>query len=1319
MKQIILIITGLLYVSSLWSTHTDFGNFFFHIVNREDGLSDNKVNTILQDSQGFIWFGTASRLNRYDGISIKTFDCYDPNVRKGDKNIAVLAEDSNKKIWIGTGIGVFIYDPVADIFTLFNTQTANGTKIEAWISDIQADKNNNIWVTVPGQGVFRYDINRQSLHHYTLHEEYFSNRDFSVQCICIDNSGRVWIATKAEGLFLYDKESDTFSHHLGETEHSSLKGYSIFKVCEYGKYLVIGIHNGILKTLNKQSKKLEDTYISSNHFDVIRAVQSFNNEDLWVGTESGLYRINENKKETIKIEQDLMNRYSLSDNKIGSLYCDKENGLWIGTFFGGVCHLSGLQARFEKYVPLSRKKSISSKRIKGIQKDQLGNIWIGTEDAGLNIFNPQTKEFEQLESILNNGTDSQGITSFFVDQDKTWIGYFQSKLGIINLPDFHPHTYHTEQVGMNNESISSFFKDKKGNLWVGTLWSLYYAPPGQLHFKEIESMRGNFVFDILEDREGLIWIATLGQGVYQYNPDTEELKHYYYQEDNPTGLSSNAVSSITETKDGQLWFATNEGGLCVFDKRTQQFGKYGTEHGLPDNTTYKVLEGIDHSLWFGTNNGLVRFNPQTEEVKVFTKNDGLLGNQFSYRSALKTEEGKLYFGSSEGLIAFNPHLVNSNNYIPPVYITGITISNSPTQQPIPSVRKLTLRHNQSTIGFQFAALSYTAPMSNQYAYKMEGLDDDWIYTSNNHSVSYAKLPPGSYTFKVKGSNNDALWNEEGASIAITILPPWWLSVWAVIGYFLLLFGGGYYYIYWYKKKQERQSREKLHLFEIQKEKEAYRSKLDFFTNVAHEIRTPLTLIHAPLESLLNKNIKDEDICKDLTVMQQNTNQLLGLINQLLDFRKVDYNKFLTNYSRVNINELIEDCHKRFDFMVEQKKRRLQLTLPQEPVYAVVDKDGFTKILNNLFSNAIKYSYSYIEIQLDKEPDSFVVCTKNDGETIPPRLREKIFEPFFQLKKDSNTPSSSGIGLSIARSYAELHNGTLNVESDNNTTSFILKLPLGQQELCLVNDTDYIIEDHDELKEEKTHIYTILLVEDNLEMLSFVAEKLDGIFKVKRATGSTEALKVLESQHIDIILSDIMMDGMNGLELCRMLKKDMAYSHIPIVLLTAKSDLNSKIQGLEAGADAYIEKPFSFNFLITQLTALLSNRMRERNAFVQNPILAVQQIGLNKADELFINKITGIIHENITDYNFGVEKLASILSMSRSNLHRRIKAVSDLSPTDFIRLVRMKKAAELIQSGEFRIGDIGFMVGINSFSYFSRLFHKQFGMTPKEFEKQSK
>jgi signal transduction histidine kinase/DNA-binding response OmpR family regulator len=622
------------------------------------------------------------------------------------------------------------------------------------------------------------------------------------------------------------------------------------------------------------------------------------------------------------------------------------------------------------------------------------------------------------------------------------------------------------------------------------------------------------------------------------------------------------------------------------------------------------------------------------------------------------------------------------------------------------------------------ALSFTAPRSNRYAYKMENLDKEWTYTTENHSVSYSKLPPGHYTFVVKGANNDGLWNEKETKLEIVILPPWWQSKPALLIYFVLIALSLYYFLRWNNKKHERNNLEKQKLFETEKEKELYSAKVEFFTDIAHEIRTPLTLINGPLESLKEMNIEDKDVKKNLHIMEENTNHLLLLINQLLDFRKIDNNKFMLKLKPCNINQVLAEMNTRFELMSEQKKKKIELVIPETTIEAPVDKDGLIKILNNLFVNAMKYSNERIIIELSTlNSHFFTIKISNDGELIPKEESEKIFDPFYQLDKNRNVAASSGIGLSLARSIAQLHNGSLYLDTSvTDMNCFVLEIPLAQEHQEWVNDSelktdDYIVENPD-LPADKGNIPTLLILEDNVEMLSFIAEKLRSGFVVEKATNGVEGLKILQQKNVDIIVSDVMMPEMDGYEFCSKVKNNVEYSHIPIVLLTAKNDLESKIQGLTLGADAYIEKPFSFGHLLAQLNTLISNRMREREAFMQKPFLPIQQIGMNKADEEFLEKVVEIINENITDVNFSVEKLSELTYMSRSSLHRKITALSDLTPTDFIRLIRLKKAAEIIQDGKYRVGEVCYLVGINSPSYFIKLFQKQFGMTPKEFYKQS-
>ena len=516
--------------------------------------------------------------------------------------------------------------------------------------------------------------------------------------------------------------------------------------------------------------------------------------------------------------------------------------------------------------------------------------------------------------------------------------------------------------------------------------------------------------------------------------------------------------------------------------------------------------------------------------------------------------------------------------------------------------------------------------------------------------------------------------------------------------------------------------ERQKLFEIEKEKELYESKVNFFTEIAHEVRTPLTLINGPLEAIQEEDIPEVKKKKYISVIVENTKRLLELTGQLLDFQKIGANKLSMKFESVDIVALLKGIVARFEVTFNLNNKELILKLLEEEVWAAVDKEAITKIVSNLLNNALKYATKHIQVELEKDKSYFTIRVISDGNKIPEEVSQYIFEPFYQMEKGEMPKNGVGIGLSLARSLASLHKGTLSLDTTYEKENiFVLTVPLNKEGISLQNSKvvqkDIVELDEETSVETDMHGYTLLLVEDNENMLTFISERLRESFTVETAKNGVEAVEVLKSSHVDLIISDIMMPVMNGYQLCKEVKSDLELSHIPVIFLTAKNDIDSKINGLKYGAEAYVEKPFSFGYLKEQVLSLLNNRRREREAFSKRPFFSVDNMQMNKADEEFMNKVIRIIEDNITDDNFGVEKMADILCMSRSSLLRKIKTIFNLSPLDFIRLIRLKKAAEYIQEGKYRIGDICYMVGINSPSYFSKLFLKQFGMTPKDFEKQ--
>ncbi len=1321
----LLILTLTCYLCSVQGSAN--ANYYFSRVDGESGLSQINVKAILQDSYGFMWFGTRNRLNRYDGISNKVYDCYDPVLHMRNNNISALYEDQKKKIWIGTDKGIYVFDPVFEKFSFFQQKTSTNKGISDWVSDIQCDLEKNIWIVIPNEGLFRYHELSEKLYHYSIGSTETPNQGGNPQCLFIEKSGTVWIGTNGNGVYLYNKSTDSFSQYLGENNGSSLRGENIYTMCDYGDELILGIHEGRLRKFNKRRNTLADVNAPEVHYKIIRHVIR-KDDELWVGTDAGLFIINELENQVTHLREDPMYSHSLSDNIIEKMYLDRENGVWLGTRFGGVNHLAKKGIDFECYVPLSTGNSINNRRLRGMKEDPDGNIWIASEEMGLTIFNPKTKLFKRTgENKHISGFKSSKIMSLYFDEKQAWVGFFKNGLDIVDLKTFNIRHYSAKELNLDEASVYAICEDRFGKIWLGNGWGVFVGDKNKKDFKRLDKFGLSYVFDIMEDSKGNIWVATLGNGIFKYNPFSEKISHYLNNVNNKHSLSSNSVSDITETSLGEIWFSTDRGGICRYNESTDNFTGYSLKDGLPDDIALKIIEDKEHNLWFGTNNGLVKFNPQTKSVKVFSKKDGLPVNQFNYKSALLSSSGKLYFGGLNGLIAFDPYNFEENKFIPPVYISRLYLfnkeidlntENSPLEKAINYTKKITLKYNQSNIAFDFVALSYTAPRANKYAYIMEGIDKEWTYTNTNQSASYAKLAPGKYVFKVKGSNNDGIWNEAGTQLEIEILPPWWQSGLAQVIYLILIISTVYYLLNRYRKRTEKRNAEKQRLFESEKEKELYSSKVEFFTNMAHEIRTPVTLINGPLESMLEMDIKDPEINKSLHVMKRSTSELLGLVNQLLDFRKVDSNKFLLNISRQNISGLLKDIYASFESSALRQNKTISLSMPDKDIYIPLDPGALSKILNNLFTNAIRYSENNIDVALTVEGQQIIIKFRNDGDIIPAELREKIFDPFFQVNKHRNNTSSSGIGLSLAKSLTELHTGKLLYQTQDNMNEFILELPLNEPDTVseYIPEDNYIVEEDNEYQPNSNNAEIILVVEDNPEMLDFIAGKIQKKmhFAVETAHNGKEALQILEEKNIDIILSDVMMPEMDGFELCRNVKENIEYSHIPVVLLTARNDLESKIQGLEAGADAYVEKPFSMAHLNTQLTTLMNNRKREKEAFMRKPFLPVQNIGMNKADEQFIQKVIDIIHENITDSEFNVERLAEHVFMSRSSLHRKIKALTELTPIDFIRLIRLRKSAELIQNGDYRVGEVCYLVGINSPSYFIKLFQKQFGITPKEF-----
>lgn len=1303
-------------------------HYYFKNLSIRNGLSQNTVNAILQDRKGFMWLGTKDGLNRYDGLSFRKFKHDAANPRSiGNSFITSLYEDFNGNIWVGTDAGVYIYYPEKEAFEEFDCQSLEKTRIERSVSMIAGDKQGRVWIAVEAQGMFCYDARQKLLRNYPL-SEISSN----IKCFTFDSGGTLWLGFYGDGLY-YSKDNLATVHPYGSPEDGKreFEGGVITKIVQ-GNYncLYIGSVKEGVSELNLTSGQVRNLLAIDESGESIfcRDLLPYSDNELWIGTESGIYIYNLRTAQFIHLRASLYDSYSLSDNAIYALYKDREEGLWIGSYFGGVDYYPRQYTYFAKYYPKNIANSLHGKRVREFCRADDGTLWIGTEDGGLNHFNPKTKEFHFFEP-------SAGFTNIHglcMDGSHLWVGTFSKGLrvidtrtGVVLRTYTEGHTPHS----LNDNSIFSICRTSAGEIYLGTLFGLLRYNRTQDNFDRIPELNGKFVYDIKEDSYGNLWLATYANGAYCYDVSVRRWKNYVFDAEDEKSLPYDKVLSVFEDSYRQIWLTTQGGGFCLFHPDTETFTRYGLKDGLPNDVVYQIVEDDDRFLWLTTNNGLVRFDPKTMEMKVFSTANGLPTNQFNYRSGFKDEAGNIYLGSINGFVAFDPRTFAENRQVPAVAITDFLLFNkevpvgetdSPLKSSITFSDKVVLTADQNFFSFRIAALSYQAPRMNKLMYKLEGFDEGWLTIGESPLVTYSNLGYGDYVFKVKASNSDGVWNEQETSLHLSILPPFYLSGWAYCFYVLFFMGCLVCVIFYFKRRNYRKQHRQMEMLEQEKEREVYHAKIDFFTNVAHEIRTPLTLIKGPLENIILKKEVDSETKEDLYIMKQNTERLLNLTNQLLDFRKTETRGFRLNFTECDVVAVLRETYLRFTSLAKQKGLDFILELPQECFMADVNQEALTKIISNLLNNGVKYASTYLRISLETDEKVFHIRTFNDGEMIPDTMKEEIFKPFVRLDKEDEVTTGTGIGLALSRSLAELHQGSLMMEKGEEVNCFCLTLPVNQDSTITLSaeNVSQVEENSCGWEQEETDTKEkkpmILVVEDNPDMLAFIRKQLTTEYSVLTAMNGIEALAVLDNHYVNLVVSDVMMPQMDGFELCKTIKSDLSYSHIPVVLLTAKTNIQSKIEGLELGADAYIEKPFSVEYLLANISSLIHNREKLRQTFAKSPFVAANTMALTKADEEFIWKLNDIIQANLHNPEFSMEDMADALKMSRSSFYRKIKGVLDLSPNEYLRLERLKQAAQLLKEGKSRVNEICYTVGFNSPSYFSKCFLKQFGVLPKDF-----
>ncbi|WP_299553152.1 two-component regulator propeller domain-containing protein [Seonamhaeicola sp.] len=1355
---------------------------YFDHITTDDGLSQNDVNSIYQDQEGFMWFATHDGLNKYDGYSFTIYTPERDNSNSINSNLAyTITGDKQGNLWIGTtGNGLNFFDKSDEKFYHFTHDEKSPKSINNnYISDLYCDTKNRLWITTHS-GLSFLDLNEPA------ESRSFKNIPlYNTAAVFEDGKGQIWVASQ-EGLHkvFIDHLNNIEVKHVNKDIGLHLKA-SILSIAEdhYGR-LIIGVFWGMY-ILDLNLPKSKARFVSSGSYNCLLVDGDY----IWGGTNKGLYRFknfHKNKKPVLdKIyTYNPRNPYSISKNIIESLYRDKTGIIWVGTNGGGINKYDPNRKQFEHVKKTLDPESLSYDKIRAMYEDSNGTLWIGTEGGGLNMLLNDNDNLYTGYKHLPRTSRPFAITEIERNDKKILIVGSEESPNIYQLDITDPKnvkSFDSLDISTSQQSVFAIMEDRYKNIWVGTYRGgiRRYA-----YFKNTDSYKediltnnknnpysisNNIIRNIIEDSKGNIWFAT-GNGLSKLSPKEALKKDPRFEifknvpNDNNT-ISHNYILAVYESKAGQLWFGTFGGGLNKLipsdDGKDPTFKAYTVSDGLPSNVIKGILEDDEGNLWISTNQGLSKFNPKTETFKNYDVNDGLQSNEFQELACVKRANGEMLFGGVNGFNAFFPKNIIDNDIEANTIITKLSISNKEIKigeeingrvlldRAINNVEHLELKPSENSFSFEFAALHYAAPGKNKFAYMLEGFDTDWVYTNaNKRFATYTNLESGQYTLRVKASNNDGIWDSEPSELKIYVLPPFWKTNFAYFLYSALIVGLLLMYRRFTIIKTTKKHQLELEHIEKEKNDELNRVKLEFFTNISHEFRTPLTLIKGPLR-YLQKNgheIDNKAAQEQYGLMQKNTEYLLRLVNQLLDFRKVNQGKMRLVLRKSDIIHFVKELTEPFQFLAQKQQITFSVNAHKDSIDSWFDHEALEKIMSNLLSNAFKFTPQKGEIKIEifeDENKHVVIKVIDNGMGIDKDKIKNIFERFYTDNKAGKKKQKGvGIGLSFTKSLVDLHQGSIDIQSEPNVeTVFTFKLPMekrvyeGIPEITCkdVDDVDFYVRSsetesaaisiNDEIIDQnlstnKSNLPIVLVVDDNNDIRTFIKQALSKHYSIYEADNGKTGLELANKLMPSIILTDIVMPEMDGYDLCKNIKTQKETSHIPVIMLTAKLSQESEIEGRKIGADGYIRKPFDIELLELKMGNILKRRDDLRKRFNREITLQPKEVTVTSLDEMFLQKAISIVEDNMMNTDFNVEMLVKEMGYSRSNLYSKFKEITGLSSSEFIRNIKLKRAVQLFEQSDYSVKEIMYMTGFNTASYFAKCFKKQFGVIPSEYVSQN-
>lgn len=1349
------IICLFVFMPLLWAKDSE--QFMFKRIDVEKGFANSEIRCIYKNSVGYMWFGTRYGLCRYDGYNVISYkqDLMANGVYQNN-DIALIQEDAENRLWLETRTGYNIFDPLKEEFISNSSEEIKKYALTDSILYMYIDLGKNMWF-VTNDDIRFFNIKTSKTNIYKLGDTGRPQKG-RIAAIC-QGENKYWFLHTNGLVECMDAQTHTITMKDSTLVFNSpdfYDGQSRLFSDSKGNLWIYGLMEKGASCLNTNKNTWE--HFSKSQEDVrhrlpaniVTGITEDKQGRIWISMDhGGIVLLDKENNIISEIRHDRRNVNSLAQDAVKSIYIDNEDIVWAGTYKRGVCYY---HSSIFKFHTVKNHESDKEMDVNCFLETKDGKIWIGSNGNGLLCYDRDTEKFISYKHDPRKTNTPAGdvIVSIVQDyKDRLWIGYYMNGMDCWDGKKFtHYDFIPNEECLLPDKNVWKLLCDDKKRLWIGTLNSgivtLDLETGKKLkHFPSISS-----VFSIIQRADGSILVGALN-GLFIFDEDSKTIKEYEPEIFGKAQLSRHDINYLFEDSRKLLWIGTRN-GLFIFNPITKELRLFTVDDGLSADLIQSILEDAEHNIWIATNRGLtlIKVNTQNDTPGYFFKMlnydqaEGLQGEQFNYNGALATSHSELIFGGSLGFNIVNPSAIHYNNNNPKVILTKLKIydktitpgmkynGKSILDKSISYTKSIELGHSENYFTLEFAALDYCVPDKSRYFYKLEGLNDLWIETNpNTREVTYTNLNPGKYTFHVKAINSDGMESIEPASLEIIINPPFWKSnlAWGI--YLIILLSLLYIYHRYSKKKEEKKiiyTREKM---KIENQHNMDEMKLRFFTNISHEFRTPLTLIITPLEELIKKSEKAED--KELLrIIHKNAQQLLNLVNQLLDFRKMDVNGLKLNLQIGNITLFVKDTVFLFKEAFAHKNIEFSIDGTDEAIFMRFDGEKIGKVLNNLLSNSYKFTPQNGKINVCIERDDanheIRISVSDSGIGIQKDERDKVFNRFYQVNHkyyDANGLSGSGIGLHLSKEYIELHKGKIWVEdSQFGGCKMVFSLPLpdeGEEALIeeLENSRNNEDEDIKEYKEiSNSNMPKLLIVDDNNDFRTFLCTCMQNRFEVIQAENGEKAFEIAVNEIPDMIISDVMMPVMDGIQLCKMLKNDVRTSHIPLILLTAKATEESQIDGLKSGADDYISKPFNIDVLYIKMKNLIESR-KKMQSMLKEPIpIEPSRITVNNIDEELIRKALEYTEANISNPDFSVEELSKELGMSRVHLYKKLLSLTGKTPIEFIRLVRLKRAAQLLKESKMNVSEIAYEVGFNHPKYFRKYFKEEFGVLPSQFEK---